>query len=112
MSRETVVILRDDFDGSEAAETVPFAFRGKEYEIDLNQKNAAAFDKAMSKFVGNARQVGGRAASRSRGRSNQRGTVSRKQELTEIREWARSNDFEVSDRGRIPAAVVEAYEAR
>lgn len=112
MSKETVVILRDDFDGSEAAESVLFAFRGKEYEIDLNQKNAAAFDKAMSKFVGAARQVGSKAASSSRGRSKQRGTVSRKQELAEVREWARSSGYEISDRGRIPAAVVEAYEAR
>ncbi|WP_442973052.1 Lsr2 family DNA-binding protein [Rhodococcus sp. NBC_00294] len=28
-----------------------------------------------------------------------------------IREWANANGYEVSDRGRIPAAVVEAFDA-
>ena len=28
-----------------------------------------------------------------------------------VREWARANGYEVSDRGRIPASVREAYDA-
>jgi hypothetical protein len=28
-----------------------------------------------------------------------------------IREWARRNGHQVSDRGRIPSSVVEAYES-
>ena len=31
---------------------------------------------------------------------------------TEIREWARSNGYKVSDRGRIPAEVKAAFDAR
>ena len=31
--------------------------------------------------------------------------------LAEIRDWARANGYEVSDRGRIPGNVMEAYEA-
>lgn len=112
MSKETVVILKDDFDGSEATETVSFAFRGKDYEIDLNEKHAAAFDKAMSRYVGAARHTASPTASRSRTRSPQRDSVNHKQELAEIRAWARSNGYEINDRGRIPGAVVEAYQAR
>jgi hypothetical protein len=33
-------------------------------------------------------------------------------DLQEIRDWAKSNGHDVSDRGRIPAGVVAAYDAR
>jgi hypothetical protein len=33
----------------------------------------------------------------------------RRPDTGEIREWARTHGYEVSDRGRIPAALLEAY---
>ncbi|MCJ1709145.1 Lsr2 family protein [Microbacterium sp. VKM Ac-2923] len=30
-------------------------------------------------------------------------------DLAAVREWARANDHTVSDRGRVPAAIIEAY---
>jgi hypothetical protein len=43
----------------------------------------------------------------SRSRRSRTGTS----DLTSIREWAKSNGYEVSSRGRIPREVIEAYEA-
>jgi len=40
----------------------------------------------------------------------QRGAT-RKSDLAAIRSWANQNGYKVSDRGRVPAAVVEAYDA-
>jgi nucleoid-associated protein Lsr2 len=39
MSKSVSVIITDDLDGSENAETVSFAFDGVTYEIDLGKKN-------------------------------------------------------------------------
>ena len=39
-------------------------------------------------------------------------TRTQQSNVSEIRAWAKSNGYDISDRGRIPAAVVEAYQAR
>ena len=42
MAQKTQVILTDDMDGSEATQTISFAYQGVNYEIDLNDDHAAA----------------------------------------------------------------------
>lgn len=112
MAKETLVRLTDDLDGSEAAEEITFALRGVEYEIDLSAKNVAALEKALDKYVSAGRRVsrggggGGARRARGAGRSSRRG-----EDVTAIREWARANGYQVSDRGRISTEVREAYEA-
>lgn len=104
---ETIVTLTDDLDGSKAERTVSFAFEGQSYEIELSKKNAAAFEKALSSYIGAARRVrtaGGRARAAG-GRSN------RRNDLAAIREWAKQNGHEVSDRGRIAADIIDAYDS-
>ena len=32
-------------------------------------------------------------------------------DTSEVRAWARANGYEVNERGRIPAAIIDAYEA-
>lgn len=109
MAKQTIVQLTDDLDGSEADETVSFGFRGSTYEIDLNAKNAAAMERALSKYLDAARRVsGGRGRPRSAGR---RGSRRNGEGLSAIREWARSNGYQISERGRISSEVREAYEA-
>jgi hypothetical protein len=109
VARQTIVQLTDDLDGNEADETVPFSFRGTNYEIDLSSKNAAAMEKALAKYLSAGRRVsGGRA--HTRGRSGRRTAASRS-DVSAIREWARENGYEVSGRGRIAAEVRSAYEA-
>lgn len=107
MSRETLVILKDDLDGSEAVESLSFAFDGVAYEIDLSEKNAAAFRKAVAKYIGAARRATPKPQRASRGRV----TPDRKGYLTDVRLWARAAGIEVAPRGRIPADVIAAYEA-
>jgi hypothetical protein len=104
MAQKVHITLEDDLDGGEAAETVAFGLDGRSYEIDLNAKNAKALRDALAKYVGAGRRAGGRTASAKR--RMQMGTSAR-----EIRDWARSNGHQVPDRGRIPSAVREAFEA-
>ncbi|HUR75492.1 MAG TPA: Lsr2 family protein [Sporichthya sp.] len=105
MAQKTLVILEDDLEGGEAAETVSFSLDGVAYEIDLSVKNAAKLRDALAAYVGSARRVGGRA-SRGKAKTNRTGNA----RTSDIREWARSTGLDVSERGRIPASIVEQYE--
>ena len=57
MAQKVNIVLVDDIDGSDASETVSFGLDGTSYEIDLNDKNAAALRDALSAYVGHARKV-------------------------------------------------------
>ncbi|PZR51602.1 Lsr2 family protein [Xylanimonas oleitrophica] len=109
MVQKTQVVLFDDIDGSEADETVSFALDGVSYEIDLTSAHAAELRDALATWVGHARKTTGRAGSAQRGTSR-RGGADRAQ-LGKIREWAKENGYQVSDRGRISAEVMNAFEA-
>jgi hypothetical protein len=112
------VRLVDDLDGEDADETVEFGIDGKNYEIDLSKENAGRLRETLADFVSAARRAGGRrrggsastgsptggAGSAPRGRT----TIDREQNQA-IRDWARKRGMKVSDRGRIPAEVLEAY---
>ena len=117
MARKVQVILSDDLDDSLSAdETVTFALDGTTYEIDLSEKNAEEMRNVFGKYVSAARKVssrGGRASGAGRSRATGGGGGGRmdREQAGAIRDWARKNGHEVSDRGRIPAAVVEAFEA-
>ncbi len=104
MAQRVQIILEDDIDGGDASETITFGLDGVTYEIDLNDKNAAALRDSLAAYVGAGRRVSGR---RSAGTSST--SRSSSSELAKIREWARANGHEVSDRGRISKAVREAY---
>ncbi|MBO0844949.1 MAG: Lsr2 family protein [Nocardioides sp.] len=103
MAQKVHITLEDDLDGGDATETVAFGLDGRSYEIDLNDKNAKALRAALSKYVEAGRRSGGRSRGKSR---TQLGTSAR-----EVRDWARSNGYDVPDRGRIPSQVREAFEA-
>jgi hypothetical protein len=115
MAQITQVTLVDDLDGGEAAESVSFSLDGKTYEIDLSAKHAAALRDAFAPFIGGARRAGNAAKVGSQQRmSTARSTGSGRSrgETAAIREWANANGLEVSTRGRISSAVLEAYENR
>lgn len=107
MARKVQYLLVDDLDGGEAEETVSFALDGTSYEIDLSKKNAKALRDALATYVASARRAGGR---RGRGRGG-RG-AGRASDTAAIRDWARSQGMKISDRGRIPADIIEKYENR
>lgn len=110
MAQIKEVRLVDDLDGKPADETVEFAIDGKAYEIDLSADNAAHLRDALAEFVASARRTAGRArrASAPAAAAPRRPVVDREQNQA-IREWARSRGMKVSDRGRIPSEVLEAY---
>jgi Lsr2 len=105
MATKITVALEDDLDGGPASETVRFGLGGAQYEIDLNKKNARAFRKKLAPFVEHARKAG---PGQRRGPAR---TASSRQRSVDIRAWAKAAGLPVSDRGRIPASVVDQYEA-
>jgi Lsr2 len=104
MARKTIVVLQDDLDGGPADETLHFGIGGLEYEIDLSEKNAARLRKQLAPFVEHARKAG--RAPRRVAR-----TAASRRRSRDIRAWAREQGIPLSERGRIPASVVEQYEA-
>lgn len=104
MAQRVHVVLEDDLDGSTAEETVTFALDGGTYEIDLSSKNAAKLRDALATYVAVARRSSARSSRRSTKRSGGPSAA-------EIREWARANGYQVSERGRVSSDVRSAYEA-
>lgn len=105
MSTRTTILLEDDLEGGPAQETLRFSLGGAEYEIDLNASNAAEFRRQLEPFASRARKAGdGRRARAAR-------TSSGRQRSGAIRAWAKAQGITISDRGRIPASVIERYEA-
>jgi hypothetical protein len=110
VAQKVEVTLVDDLDGGTAAETVSFAIDGTQYEIDLSTKNAQRLRDTVAPFVGAARRTGRVAKGNVRGRTGGTAAVDREQNQA-IREWAKKNGLNVSERGRIPAEIVERYHA-
>ena len=108
MAQKVLVEILDDIDGSAAAQTVQFGLDGVTYEIDLSTANAGKLRDALAEFVGSARRAGGRAKRAVTSAPARRASVDREQNQA-IREWARAHKMKVSDRGRIPSEVLEAY---
>ncbi|MCK9876264.1 Lsr2 family protein [Frankia sp. AgPm24] len=110
MAQKTIVSLIDDLSGEEADETVRFGLDGAQYEIDLSEKNATKLRESLAPFVTAARRSGGRAAGTRRGVRTASRRTGGTDRTADIREWARSNGYTVSDRGRIASNIVEAYD--
>jgi len=103
----------DDLDGSEASGPVDFSLDGKDYTIDLSDSNAARLRDALASFVASARRASGTGRRRLTSSSPQRSASGRSREETqEIRAALRELGYSVKDRGRIPAELLAAYEAR
>lgn len=115
MARKIIHQLVDDIDGTVlelgSGETVLFSVDGIAYEIDLSDDNVQAFRDAVAPYVSAARSVSGgrRAGTTSRGSSARRRTG--QTDYGPVRAWAKENGHKVSERGRVPASVLEAYEA-
>ncbi|HSR85175.1 MAG TPA: Lsr2 family protein [Streptosporangiaceae bacterium] len=105
MATKIAVALEDDLDGGAADETIRFRIGSAEYEIDLSKKNAKTFRAGLAPFVEHARKPG-RGPRRAPGRPS-----SARERSGEIRAWAKAAGFAISDRGRIPASVIEQFEA-
>jgi hypothetical protein len=93
-------------------ETVGFGLDGVTYEIDLNDGNAGRLRDQLAAFISSARRTGGRARRGTTTAAPHTNGGGRSREQTQaIRDWAKKNGHDVADRGRIPAVVIEAFEA-
>ncbi len=107
MAQRIVVRLTDDLNGAEIpagkGETVTFSLDGRTYEIDLTAKNASALRKVLRPYIEAGRPIKGsrRRSVRTRVAADNR----------TVKEWARANGYQVRDRGRIPKAVIDAFDA-
>lgn len=107
MVQKVSYVLIDDVDGGEAVESVTFGLDGVSYEIDLSQENASKLRDALAVWIGSARRSSAR-----RGAAAAKAAPRSASDAAAIREWAAANGHTVSPRGRIPAQVRAAYEAR
>jgi len=107
VAKQTTVTLVDDIDGTEADEQVEFAVDGRSYEIDLSSANVARLRDALGPFISAARRTSGRRSSGGAAAAA-RPSTDREQNQA-IREWAQQQGMKISERGRIPSNVLEAY---
>lgn len=111
MARKVIYQLVDDLDGTELeigeGETIRFSIDGNDYEIDLSNDHAKLFRAATKKYVDSAR-VPDKDKPKRRGSGRAAGP---KRDLASVRAWAARNGHQVSTRGRIPYAIVDAYDA-
>lgn len=123
VAKQVIYKLVDDIDGSAIdegqGESIEFSLDGVDYVIDLKNKNVNEFRKKIEYYVDFATRVGGRkrkatpaGVATSAATTPKASTTKRDPSQTRaIRQWAADNGYEINDRGRIPAGVVEAYEA-
>ena len=108
VAKQRTVILVDDLDGGEATEQVRFAVDGRSYEIDLSAENSAKLREALAPYISAARRRSGRRSSYV---SAPVRPTSDREHNQSIREWAATQGMKISQRGRIPSTVLEAYRA-
>ncbi len=104
MKKVTVQIV-DDLSGSVINDgdgrSVVFSLDGESFEIDLSSEHVEQLRDLLAPYIKVARAVG----------KKRNPSAPKSQDLQQIRDWARANGIEVSDRGRISAAVREAFAA-
>lgn len=117
MARRIVHQLVDDIDGTVLevgeGETVHFSLNGTSYEIDLNSAHAEELRQALEPYITAGRRAGSAATGggRSSSSSSSRKRPSRNPEVAAIRAWAKENGYTLSERGRVPAPILDAYRA-
>jgi hypothetical protein len=120
VAKRMVVELTDDIDGNSivdgTGESIDFSVNGVDYTIDLRDKNANEFHRKLDYYIEHAERVGGRKRRSTQTADTAKVSVNAPQkrdpaQTRAIREWAVSNGYEVSSRGRIPAAVADAFAA-
>lgn len=105
MAKKTIAKYFSDISGEEIdtnSPTVTFSFDGATYAVDLTDSERNTFSEALAPYIAAGRKEG-------RGQSRTR-TTRNGPSPKEIREWARQQNIDVPERGRIPATIVEAYE--
>lgn len=103
MAQKVQVTRVSDVSGEEAQETVAFSLDGRDYEIDLSSGEAAELRDGLVRFTSRARRTGSRKRPGKRRAS--------RDDLPEIRDYARSRGYDINDRGRVPQQIIAEYDA-
>src|SRR3984957_11166849 len=106
MAQQTQTLFIDDIDGGPAEGTVRFGLDGTDYEIDLSTAHSEELHKVLAGYVTHARRAAGTARRGPRGRRPADPLDTRK-----VRQWAKGQGFDIKERGRVPAEVIEKYKA-
>ncbi|MDX6255156.1 MAG: hypothetical protein QOJ11_1490 [Frankiales bacterium] len=117
--RVQVLLVCDvhDDDTTPGTETISFSLDGTNYEIDVCDLHAAELRDAVAPYVGAGRRIGGARSGGRRAAAAPSRAVARpaagsdRQRAGDIRAWAKAQGLNVNERGRIPAAIVEQYQA-
>ena len=99
----------------ERTQTITFGLDGQDYAIDLTDQSAAELRKTLDRYIAAGRLVSRqtRTAKIAPARPGPgQPAPADGQDAAAIRHWARAHGHRISDRGRIPATVREAYAAR
>ncbi|MDR2895548.1 MAG: Lsr2 family protein [Propionibacteriaceae bacterium] len=107
MSTSTITVYHDDLTGEEipagSVRVTQFSLGNQQYELDLSEYSYGQFQEAIAPYIRNAHPVA-RAAARGRKAGASNGPATKK-----VRAWALSQGIPVSDRGRIPQHIIDAY---
>lgn len=104
----------EDDNGTDTIVTRTLSVDGHTVEIDVCETHSDALTAATDGFLDNGRRVSGSkvraisSAPKQRRSSNGGGTGP---DPAVVREWALAGGMDVPARGRLPKAVIEAYEA-
>jgi hypothetical protein len=128
MAQKVFVSHTCDVDPTAEAEYagMRFGLDGISYEIDLSAQYHDELREVLERYAAHARRAdghssGGRRPARTASTNGHiaTGTIATKpkgarvkpdpEETRRIREWARREGYEISDRGRIPHAIEDAY---
>lgn len=109
MARRVITDTISDISGEliEGDGEVSFALDGQEYEIDLTEAEREQLVVSLGRWIEHARKVRGATNTK---RRRTRTTLPTAVNLTTVREWAKKQGLEVSERGRIAASTIKAFE--
>ena len=106
------IVLLDDLDGSEAAESLTFALDGASYAVDLNQENAQELRDMLAPYIKVARpvrQANGSPKYTKKPVNSKRKVAHSGPTDSEVRAWARKRKISVNPTGRVPNRIKEQF---
>lgn len=101
MAKKVTVELIDDISGQSGATTTRFALDGIDYEIDLVDDQALR--DVLAPYITKSRATNG-------GGKRAAGKKPVRPDLHRVRLWARQHGHEIPKRGRLPEALLRAYD--
>jgi len=113
MAQKTEVILTDDLDGSPAEDTFRVSWEGQAVEVELSKENRTRIEESLAALFDAGRRIsvhyGSRGPQGPKTKPPRTAGGAVRQDNNAIRDWARQNGLQVSDRGRISREVLAEY---